>query len=157
MSGNQRHHRQTTKSPNSPHGRDVFGLHDRCDCLKCDKYRHAVTRLVDSFSLVPSRWIAELADHRSENVTLPMWDTLFWPNNSVDIRNIERLLVDLSTEGDADRETLKRCGWRQVADTGVLAWRFDDELLLGIDGAGYDFFTEHWEPLYAALGYQWHE
>ena len=27
----------------------------------------------------------------------------------------------------------------------------------GIDGAGYDFYTEHWIPLYKARGLHWHK
>jgi len=48
-------------------------------------------------------------------------------------------------------------GWQAVGDTGVMAREFDGELLLGIDGAGYDFHEDHWIPLYLALGYGWHE
>jgi hypothetical protein len=37
---------------------------------------------------------------------------------------------------------------------------FDDEetgdIYIGIDGAGYDFYSQHWIPLYEARGLQWH-
>ena len=112
---------------------------------------------MESFSSIPSRWIGELAVHRGENLALPMWGTLFMPGNSVDVRNMERLLIDLPPNVGSDRDDLLSSGWKQVGNTGVLACQFDDELLLGIDGAGYDFYGEHWEPLYVALGYHWHE
>ena len=48
-------------------------------------------------------------------------------------------------------------GWQEVADTGIYAIEIDGELILGIDGAGYDFYTNHWAKLYDALGYHWHE
>jgi hypothetical protein len=112
---------------------------------------------VESFSSIPARWIGELTKQLGENLELPMWGTLFMPGNSVDVRNIERLLIDLPLNVGSDRDDLRSSGWKQVGNTGVLACQFDDELLLGIDGAGYDFYCEHWEPLYAALGYHWQE
>lgn len=30
-------------------------------------------------------------------------------------------------------------------------------IVFGIDGAGYNFYEEHWIPLYEARGLQWHE
>ena len=47
-------------------------------------------------------------------------------------------------------------GWQEVGDTGILAREFDGHLLLGINGAGYDFYERHWMTLYRALGYEWH-
>lgn len=29
--------------------------------------------------------------------------------------------------------------------------------LIGIDGAGYDFYKAHWLPLYKARGLHWHK
>jgi hypothetical protein len=48
-------------------------------------------------------------------------------------------------------------GWQRVGDTGILAREFDGNILLGINGAGYDFYESHWTPLYLALGYKWHK
>jgi hypothetical protein len=48
-------------------------------------------------------------------------------------------------------------GWQRVSDTGVLAREFDGHLLLGINGAGYDFYESHWIPLYKTLDYSWHK
>lgn len=46
----------------------------------------------------------------------------------------------------------------EVAELGFTIIHHDDELWgLGIDGAGYDFYSAHWEPLYDLLGYKWHE
>ena len=87
---------------------------------------------------------------------MPMWGTLFVPNESADVSNIEKLLVEIQPNDEED-EAFASAGWMEVSDTGIYAIEFDDELLLGIHGAGYDFFTEHWSRLYDALGYRWHE
>lgn len=48
---------------------------------------------------------------------------------------------------------------REMAACGLRIYEHDDctELFFGIDGAGYNFFTEHWIPLYKARGLQWHD
>ena len=116
----------------------------------------AVHRLVDSFSLIPTRWIQELAHSKENYLTFPMWGTLFMPNDPCDVRRIDALCRAIECEDDGDLQELRDSGWRAVGDTGVLAIFFEDELLLGIHGAGYDFYEAHWAPLYQALDYRWH-
>lgn len=46
----------------------------------------------------------------------------------------------------------------ELANAGFTVFDLKDEnqLLVGIDGAGYSFFESHWEPLYDSMGYKWH-
>ena len=45
-----------------------------------------------------------------------------------------------------------------VADCGFRIYESEDyEYLIGIDGAGYDFYEAHWIPLYKARGLHWHK
>lgn len=44
-------------------------------------------------------------------------------------------------------ETVASCGFVIMEDC-------DGDIYLGIDGAGYDFYEAHWEPLYDARGLQ---
>jgi len=138
------------------HGTDIFGFHWNCSCNKCDPRRKAVYRLVDSFSQIPSRWIEELSEHRDEWLSLPMWGTFFVPKEGADVRNIEKLMKPIESDNE-DHESLRDAGWQEVAETGIYAVWFDDELLLGIHGAGYDFYSQHWSKLYDSLGYRWYE
>ncbi len=84
-----------------------------------------------------------------------MWGSVFMPCNTRDEREIRLLLRPLDVESDEDRE-LAEFGWQAVADTRMIAREFDDEILFGVHGAGYDFLETHWSRLYDALGYQWH-
>ncbi|MEX0703471.1 MAG: hypothetical protein WD069_15355 [Planctomycetales bacterium] len=158
--GKSQHRQKTqthTRRTSPPHGRDVFQTHWNCPCPRCDKKRIAIRRLVDSFSQIPGAWIEKLAQHDGEFLPLPMWGTLFAPSDSADASLIRRLCGPIAAaEGDSDLECLESAGWEEVAETGVLAVAFDGVLLLGIHGAGYDFYVAHWEPLYQALGYEWH-
>lgn len=59
---------------------------------------------------------------------------------------------DLSVENwiENNLEKVAKCGFRiyRYEDTG--------SIYLGIDGYGYDFYKEHWEPLYDVIGLKWH-
>lgn len=69
---------------------------------------------------------------------LPMWDTVWTFGDSLD--------------NDWIRKNLD-----VVADCGI--WVYESEelgIFFGIDGAGYDFYEQHWKPLYKARGLKWH-
>ena len=134
------------------HGQEVFeGSNAQCHCKKCEAKRQAVKRLVDSFSSIPHRWFERLT--ATDYLPLPMWGWFWIVEDSADVHNIETLLRRLDPAGD---EELYESEWQRIVDTGIYAIEFDGELVLGINGAGYSFYGHHWEPLYDALGYEWH-
>ena len=107
----------------------------------------------DSFDQLPS-WLVTDRDDFSYNwqfygiddetdefglVEEPMWSTYFMPNNSWDANWLKE-----------NKEAVAREGFTIIC--------MDEELFaLGIDGAGYDFYEEHWIPLYRLRGFQWHD
>lgn len=72
---------------------------------------------------------------------LPMWDWLWSFGNSADDYWLEEL--------DGIR-LMSECGFRIYEHE---EWGY----FFGIDGMGYSFMDEHWEPLYRARGLQWHD
>ena len=49
-------------------------------------------------------------------------------------------------------------GLQAMADCGFRIYEQEDYgYIFGIDGAGYDFYAEHWIPLYKARGLHWHK
>lgn len=49
-------------------------------------------------------------------------------------------------------------GLQLMADCGFRVYESEDYgYLFGIDGAGYDFYEQHWCPLYKARGLHWHK
>ena len=72
---------------------------------------------------------------------LPMWSTMWSFKDICDKSWLE------SEEG---RQAMSECGFRIYEDDS-------GNLYFGIDGAGYDFYSEHWIPLYKARGLQWHD
>lgn len=70
---------------------------------------------------------------------LPMWGTMWSFDNSSD-------------------EAWARYNITLMAELGFRVYESDDlGVFFGIDGAGFDFYTERWIPLYLARGLKWHE
>ena len=72
--------------------------------------------------------------------TLPMWGTMWSFRDSADTEWME----------DDGIQALSECGFR-VYESDEFGYFF------GIDGAGYDFYEDHWIPLYKARGLRWHD
>jgi hypothetical protein len=70
---------------------------------------------------------------------LPMWGTMW---------TFEESLDEIWAEENID--IMYQCGFRvyEHEDLGIV---------IGIDGAGYDFYESHWIPLYKARGLRWHK
>lgn len=48
-------------------------------------------------------------------------------------------------------------GIRKMSECGFRVYKHEEfGYFFGIDGAGYDFYEEHWIPLYKARGLSWH-
>ena len=106
--------------------------------------------MVDQFSSIPQEWVQTMAEKNSDEFYGIMWGTMWIVNDHVDIRRIEKLLKSVNDEDD------EMNGYQEIGDTGIYAFNIADKLVLGINGAGYDFFEDHWTPLYETLGYKWH-
>lgn len=86
-----------------------------------------------------SAYIQQVEDFDNHEYGLPMWGWLWNPNESIDECWIKENL-------------------QIVADCGFRVYESDEVgILLGIDGAGYDFYEAHWIPLYKVRGLQWHK
>lgn len=49
-------------------------------------------------------------------------------------------------------------GVQAMSDCGFRVYQHEEwGFFFGIDGAGYDFYSEHWIPLYKRRGLQWHD
>ena len=72
---------------------------------------------------------------------LPMWGTMWSFGNSLDTYWLEE------KDGIA---VMSECGFR-IFRSEEFGYFF------GIDGAGYDFYEQHWIPLYERRGLKWHD
>lgn len=75
------------------------------------------------------------------NSFLPMWGTLWSFGDGCD---------DYWLENEDGIRKMSECGFRVYCHD---EWGY----FFGLDGAGYDFYGEHWIPLYKTRGLQWHD
>ena len=81
----------------------------------------------------------DLNELEKEQDFLPMWGTMWEFKDICDQTWLEDNL-------------------QAVADCGFRIYESEDYgYLIGIDGAGYDFYEAHWLPLYKARGLHWHK
>lgn len=74
--------------------------------------------------------------HYNDDI-LPIWSTMWWCDNFI---------------GQWIEDNLET-----VISLGFRVYECDDlGIVIGIDGAGYDFYESHWIPLYKAQGLKWH-
>lgn len=117
----------------------------------------AAHKWVAEFNAVPTGMIEQLmAAHPDEweEVTvlpegqedcfddvLPMWGTMWSFGDPCD---------DWWLENENGIEVMSRCGFRIYSHE-------EFGYFFGIDGAGYDFYADHWIPLYKKRGLEWHD
>lgn len=90
---------------------------------------------------------AEITPHDEDEEfddVFPMWGTMWTFGEPIDEE-----WLDGEYLGSHLKE-MAQCGFRiyESEDFGHV---------FGIDGAGYDFYEEHWIPLYDARGLKWHK
>jgi hypothetical protein len=106
--------------------------------------------LQKDFSLIPTSLIKkafkdcpeelELLSSEYPSLDFPAgWGWLFHPDFSIDEEWIRENV-----------ESVEKCGFLvyDSEETGIL---------LGVDGIGYDFVSEHFQPLYIARRLEWHK
>ena len=72
---------------------------------------------------------------------LPMWGTMWSFSDNLDQYWLEER---------GGLEEMSKCGFRIFKHDFYGCY-------FGIDGAGYDFYEQHWIPLYLARGLHWHK
>ena len=124
-----------------------------------DTIMDAARALVNGFNAIPTSLIEKLmlsCDDEVHEITppcrfdskpygcLPAWGTVWTFGDDIDNEwlNGEYLGNHLLEMAD--------CGFR-IYEQEDLGYFF------GIDGGGYNFFEEHWIPLYKARGLHWHK
>jgi len=114
-----------------------------------DEYMDGIpTALIEkayNFEEVDELTIYEFNDEEDEDENrpygFPTWGTM-WSFSST---------LDNEWLNDEDnRKKMSECGFR-IFESDEIGYFF------GIDGGGYDFYEQHWIPLYKARGIKWHD
>ena len=121
----------------------------------------AVHLFVDRMQAVPQRWVECVAEHIDGNYPrLPMWGTMFVTDFSDDY--LEPRTKEMTKENFPDDFDEEMEGERVFVDkdgdpTNVYWYIVDGDNVIGVHGAGYDFYDGVWDRLYDILDMQWHE
>lgn len=123
----------------------VFDLPDDCDTLEHLGEIVAYTVDIDKFRVDldggPSILVKPDDLEIVNDDPLPMWGTMWSFGDSCD---------NYWLENAGGVKVMSECGFR--------IYRHEEwGHFFGIDGAGYDFYSEHWIPLYRMRGLQWHD
>lgn len=137
------------------------------------------------FSALSQDWAERLfISFNGYSPKLPMWGTM-WITNEFDaekfVDNSRRMVADVSKiEDDEVRERVQKeveegdystfdnyinsdmsgelCVLDKDGDpTSVFIYELDDEYIIGVNGAGWDFYDGVWDMLYDVAGLQWHK
>jgi len=148
--------------------------------------KEAVKKLVEEFNNVPAEWVNSIAGDNGDYVNLGMWGTCFIVDDfvatEVDTRtmyaDVEELKQNINNR-DVDYEKIQKAikdddygvleeyineqmgGENCILDkdgetTNMYLHEVQDEFIISVNGAGFDFYSGVWDVLYDALGLQWH-
>jgi hypothetical protein len=115
---------------------------------KEDAIQHFVDRCLQQ---IPTQWVQTVADQQGELHRFPMWGMMFLAENWIGERLWERSKV-VNAPGDIEMD-----GERRIGDTPAFIYRIDGRYVIGVHGAGWNFYDGVWDKLYDLAGLAWHE
>lgn len=125
---------------------DTVSVYDNKYCYKDDGEVISIKDGILSVKLSDGEIIEEDESHfeAERDSYFPMWGTMWAFEENVDEEWFFGDIIGPHIQDMAD------CGFRiyESEDYGHV---------FGIDGAGYDFYEEHWIPLYEKRGLHWHK
>lgn len=99
------------------------------------------TSMLERLHKCGERFVEVTATGKKYSFDFPMWDCMWQFGEQLDKDWLE-------TQGGL--ATMLRLGFS-------VYWSPEWGYFFGIEGGGYDFYTEHWIPLYLERGLHWHE
>jgi hypothetical protein len=115
---------------------------------KGDAIRHFVDRFLQQ---IPTHWVQIVADQQGEYHRFPMWGKMFIAENWIGKKLWERSGI-VNAPGDIEMD-----GERQIGDTPAYIYQIDERYVIGVHGAGWDFYEGVWDKLYDLAGLTWHQ
>jgi hypothetical protein len=112
------------------------------------------------FSPVPTEWVRIVAETHNEYVNLPMWGTMWQLDDCRGKRLMQKahvVDVDLYPDDDMDMNGEHNVLDKDGNPTAVYVYEIDGQYLIGVNGAGWNFYVGVWDMLYDLFGMCWHE
>lgn len=112
------------------------------------------------FEPIPTEWVRIIAEHECEYPTLPMWGTMWQIDGyrGEQLMDKAHVMNPQTNEGD-DEEMAGAYNVRDIYGqaTAVYVYEIDGRYLIGVHGAGWDFYDGVWDMLYDVYGMNWHD
>jgi len=127
----------------------------------------AIHSWVSQLSAIPQNWVQKLFELEGQSPRLPMWGTMWILDEPHDAETLLDLahyvepcevhedynnFCDACNDYDEEME-----GELCIPGTPVYIYKLDGETIIGVHGAGWDFYDGVWDKLYDLLGLKWHD
>lgn len=123
--------------------------------------QEAVRAFVDrDLHPVPLDWVQTIAEAKHEEIyAWPMWGTMWfcdmpWVKHHTKPMTKENFNEDYF---DEEMEGADVVVDKDGSPTNIYVYEIDGHTLIGVNGAGYDFYDGVWDKLYDILGLERHE
>lgn len=115
-------------------------------------------------SSIPQEWVSIVAEHYNEPHRLPMWGTMWFIDDvwGEKLHKDARIMEEYEEGKDEELYDEEMEGERCILDengntTPLFIYEIEGEYLLGVHGAGYNFYHGVWDKLYDTLQLKWHQ
>ena len=120
---------------------DRVYVYEECACGEVLKHGKNADKFRVKMDNGKEIWVKTDGMDVEHDYRLPIWGTMWSFHDPCDLHWLE--------EGEG-LAVMSKCGFR-IFESDEFGYFF------GIDGAGYDFYEQHWIPLYKARGLHWHD
>ena len=114
----------------------------------------AVKKFVNDFSFIPTDLIRKVYEKNPYDLECLNSEKFIEENNEY----FPAMYATMYSCKDwTDAEWIRR-NIEAVEEIGFAVYNYEYcGILLGINGAGFDFYDSYWKELYLAMGFKWHE
>lgn len=133
--------------------------------------KEAVELFVErNLNSIPTDWIQIVAEAKGEEIMAwPMWGTMWRVDDWVGekLMTAAKPVEHCDKYGDDDHNPdlcdicvgydEEMAGAYQIDGTAAYIYEIDGDYVIGVHGAGWDFYEGVWDALYDLLGYKWHD
>ena len=136
--------------------------------------REAIGKFVGrDFHSIPLEWVQAVAETKKTDIyPWPMWGTMWIVENYLGEKLMENAIQVIPQEDCENHDKHDTCdicedyeemegAWnikdKDGRSTAAYIYEIDDVYVMGIHGAGWNFYDGVWDKLYELLGLTWHK
>ena len=119
--------------------------------------KEAIEKFVQrDFSPVPQEWVKIVMESKNQPAPLPMWGTMWIVNFGIWGEKLWKNSSPMDENVDGFDEEMEGQNYINGIPS-VYIYEIDDQYVIGVNGAGWNFYDGVWDKLYDFFGLEWHE